>query len=91
MTAQKCPVCGGSGKVWVTPDWSPNATGQSGWYNTCHACGGSGIIYDKCCDCCCRRCKKFCPYPDPYPIITFSTNYTYGSDKDGWTTIKLDF
>jgi len=42
MHAEKCPVCGGTGRVNLEPD--PGTTAQMGNEVLCHGCGGSGWV-----------------------------------------------
>jgi len=40
---QKCPVCSGTGQIFVN-QLDPYNTNSSIGYKSCHICGGSGII-----------------------------------------------
>ena len=40
---QKCPVCEGSGKIYVS-QLNPGVTDVSIDYSPCHVCGGRGVI-----------------------------------------------
>lgn len=52
MIAQKCPVCGGSGKChrtfyepWQQAKWGSTQPTADDWM-TCKACDGRGIFFD---------------------------------------------
>lgn len=59
-TPHKCPVCDGTGKV-RHPD--ANQWEQLPVYATCHACDGSGIVWEP-------GGKTFLSRPDSWPTIT---------------------
>jgi len=46
--AVRCPVCGGSGRVWDT-HVDPGLTAVRAGFRTCHGCGGKGwvTVYDE--------------------------------------------
>jgi DnaJ-class molecular chaperone len=40
----RCPVCGGTGRVWCTPDGTKPTNIEAGRYHVCRECNGAGYI-----------------------------------------------
>lgn len=81
--AEKCPVCNGSGKYWLSTPESTNA----GYYITCHGCGGKGWIEVS------DEPIKTCPCPYPwYPWYPYTYEWQYNGDGNfiTFTTSSYD-
>jgi len=76
--AELCPVCNGSGKLSVVPQYESTANNR--YDVTCHGCNGKGWV-EVSDGCCCP------PYPY-YPYYPWYPYYTYPLGDDNWDSIE---
>ena len=88
-TPHACPICGGNGKIYSPQPFTSPTTAPLNYpqlYKSCHACGGTGIVWEQSYPLL-PRMPEFTPYIPPVvgPLdpgigLTFPEDFKYPED-----------